>query len=84
MSQGSAEPLCARIEGMNREDSDGKADLTTVCFLPTRVDKEAVNGQDSCGVFQECTRLGRLDADSRAGLTTSKPPPPVLVFLVST
>ena len=25
--QGSAEPLCARINGMNREVSEGKADL---------------------------------------------------------
>ena len=26
-SQGSAEPLCARIKGANREVSEGKADL---------------------------------------------------------
>ena len=27
MSQGSAEPMCARIKGANREVSEGKADL---------------------------------------------------------
>ena len=27
MSQGRAEPLCARIAGLNREVSEGKADL---------------------------------------------------------
>ena len=39
-SQGSAEPLCARIKGANREVSEGKADLClrSVLFLrgPTR------------------------------------------------
>ena len=27
MSQGRAEPLCASIKGVNREDSEGKADV---------------------------------------------------------
>ena len=39
-SQASTESLCARIKGANRELSEGKAALTTVCFLPMRADKE--------------------------------------------
>ena len=46
-SQGSAEPLCARIKGANREVSEGKADpwLRSVFFLlrrPTRSDERAI------------------------------------------
>ena len=41
MSQESAEPLCARIEGTNREVSEGKVDpRTTISFFPTRTNKE--------------------------------------------
>ena len=59
-SQGSAEPLCARIKGANREVSEGKADfLTTVCFPvfflrgPTRSDERA----RFVGLLQGCTGL---------------------------
>ena len=40
-SQGSAEPLCARIKGANQEVSEGKADLLPrVCVLATKVNNE--------------------------------------------
>ena len=44
-SQGSAGSLCARIKGANREVSEGKLSLTTVCFLPTRTNKERRTGK---------------------------------------
>ena len=44
-SQGNAESLCARIKSANREVSEREADLTTVCFLPTRADKERRTGK---------------------------------------
>ena len=35
----------------------------------------AANGQDSWG-FKDTQGFGRLDAGSRAGFTSSRPPPP--------
>ena len=44
----------------------------------------AANGQDSLGVFRDAQGFGRLDAGSRAGFTSSRPPPPwTLVFQFS-
>ena len=34
------------------------------------------NGQDSWGFFKNAQGFGRLDAGSRAGFTSSRPPPP--------
>ena len=34
------------------------------------------NGQDSWGFFRDARGFGRLDAGSRAGFTSSRPPPP--------
>ena len=36
----------------------------------------AANGQDSWGFFRDAQGFGRLDAGSRAGFTSSRPPPP--------
>ena len=36
----------------------------------------AANGQDSWDFFRDAQGFGRLDADSRAGFTSSRPPPP--------
>ena len=36
----------------------------------------APNGQDSWGFFRDALDFGRLDAGSRAGFTSSRPPPP--------
>ena len=36
----------------------------------------AANGQDSWGFFKNAQGFGRLDAGSRAGFTSSRPPPP--------
>ena len=35
----------------------------------------AANGQDSRGFFRDTQGFGRLDAGSRAGFTSSRPPP---------
>ena len=43
----------------------------------------AANGQDSWGFFKDAQGFGRLDAGSRAGFTSSRPPPPwtsVIIF----
>ena len=55
-SQVRAEPLCTRIESANREVSDGKADLTTVIFLPTRATWSGERAR-FVGLFQGCTGL---------------------------
>ena len=56
-SQGRAEPLCARITGLNQEVSKGKDDvLTTVLFLPTRATRSGKRAR-FVGLFQGCTGL---------------------------
>ena len=37
---------------------------------------EAAIGQDSWGIFKDAQGFGRLDAGSRAGSTSPRPPPP--------
>ena len=63
--QGSAEPLCTRIKGANRE-----------LFSFYVGQQGAANGQDSWGFFRDSQGFGRLDAGSCAGFTSSGPPPP--------
>ena len=76
-SQGRAELLCARIESANREVSEGKADLLPRSFFFLRRGPHgAANGQDSWGFFKDAQGFGRLDAGSRPGFTSSRPPPP--------
>ena len=76
-SQGRAEPLCARTESANREVSEGKkADLCPRSFFFLRGPHGAANGQDSWGFFKDAQGFGRQDAGSRAGFTSSRPPPP--------
>ena len=78
MSQESAEPLGAKTKDANRGGSEGKADpLTTVCFLPTRVNKESAERartQGRCSGIHSA--FGRLDAGSHASFTWSTPAPP--------
>ena len=75
-SQGRAEPLCARIAGLNREVSEGRADVWPRYYFFLRGPQGAANGQDSWGFFRDSQGFGRLDAGSRAGSTSSRPPPP--------
>ena len=66
-----------RIKGANREVSEGKADLiTTVCFLPTRANKERRTGKNRGAFFKDAQGFGRLDTGSLAGFTSSRPQPP--------
>ena len=75
-SQGRTEPLCARIIGLNREISEGKADVRPrSSFLFLRGPQGAANGQDSWGFFKDAQGFGRLDAGSR--VASSRPPPPM-------
>ena len=75
-SQGRAEPLYARITGLNREVSEGKAEVRPRSFFFLRGLQGAANGQGSRGFFKDAQGFGRLDAGSRAGFTSSRPPPP--------
>ena len=69
-SQGSNEPLCARIKGAKREVFYGKLISNCGLFSSYEGQQGATNGQGFWGFFQECTGcFGRLDAGSRAGLT---------------
>ena len=85
MSQGSVEPLCARIKGANREVTEGKAELLprSVFFLQDKGQQEPANRQVSWGFFRDAQGFGRLDNDSRARLTSSNPPSRTSVFLFS-
>ena len=56
-SQGSAEPLCPRIKGTNRELSGKIWSLATVCFLPTRAGKGSGERAKFVGLIQGCTEL---------------------------
>ena len=38
--------------------------------------ERAAKGQNSWGFFKDARGLGRLDAGSRAGFASSRPPPP--------
>ena len=68
--------MYARVKGTNREASEGKVGLRprSVFFLrgPTRSGERAT----FVGLFRDAQGLGRLDAGSRAGFTSSKFPPP--------
>ena len=76
-SQGSAEPLCARFKGANREVSEEKKLISAYgLFSSYEGRKEAANGQDSWGFFKDTQGFGRLDAGSCAGFTSARPPPP--------
>ena len=75
-SQGRAEPLCAWITSLNREVFEGKADADHGSFFFLRGPQGAANGQYSSGFFRDAQGFGRSDAGSRAGFTSSRPPPP--------
>ena len=70
MSQGSTEPLCVTIKGANREVSEEKLISDYGMFSSYEGQQGAVNGQEDTQCF------GRLDAGSRAGFTSSRPPLP--------
>ena len=74
-SQGRAEPLCARIGSANREVSEGKAGVWPRSFFFLRGPHGAANGQDSWGLLKDAQGVGQLEAGSRAGFTSSRPPP---------
>ena len=52
-SQGRAEPLCAKIKGVNREVSEGKAGVRLRPFFFLRGPQGATNGQDLWGFFKD-------------------------------
>ena len=76
-SQGRAEPLCARITGLNREVSEGKKLMFDHGhFSSYEGHKERRTGKIH-GAFSRMQKgFGHLDAGSRAGFTSSRPPPP--------
>ena len=45
-------------------------------LLSTREQQGGANRQDSWGFFKDAQGFGRLDAGSRVGFTSSRPPPP--------
>ena len=73
-SQGSAEPLCARIK--IREVPEGKADLWPPSVFFLRGSTRSGERARFVGLLQRCTGFGRLEADSRASFTSSRLPLP--------
>ena len=69
-------PLCARNKARTGMFLREKLTSNRGLFSFYEGQQGAANGQDSWGVFQGCTGLERLDAGSRAGFTSSRPPPP--------
>ena len=78
-SQGSAEPLCARIKGVNREVSEGKTHLwpRAVLFLrrPTRSGERAQLARRFSGMHRALDgwMLARAPASSAQGLHHHRP-----------
>ena len=87
MSQGRAEALCAKFEGASREDSKERANFGHALFFSTRPNKERRPGKIRVALFRDGQGFGRLDTDSCAGFTSSRPPPPmdlgISIFLTS-
>ena len=75
-SQGSAEPLCARIKGVDRRFLKEKPMSDHGLFSSYEGRQGVANGQDSWCFFMDAQSFGWLDAGSRAGFTSSGPPPP--------
>jgi hypothetical protein len=75
-SQGRAEPLCARITGVNREVSEEKLTSDHGHFSSYEGHKERRTGKIRGTFFRDAQGFGRLDTGSRAGFTSSRPPPP--------
>ena len=69
--------MCARIKGANREVSEGKKLMSDHgLFSSCDGQQGAANGQDSRDLFRDTQSFGWLDAGSRAGFTSSRPPRP--------
>ena len=83
-SQGRAEPLFARITGLNRKVSEGKLMSDHGNFSSYEGHKEGRTGKNR-GAFSGMHRaFERMGAGSRAGFTSSRPPPPwISVFQFS-
>ena len=60
----------------NLEFSEGKADVWLQSFFFLRGPQGAANGQDSRVFFKDAQGFRWPDAGSRAGFTSSRPPPP--------
>ena len=75
-SQGRTEPLCARIKGANWEILREKLISDHGLFSSYEGQQGAANGQNSWDFFRDAQGFGRLNASSRAGFTSSRPPPP--------
>ena len=74
-SQRSAQPLCARVKDADGGVSDkNNLSLATVCFFPTRVNKERWTSKILRAFFWDVQGFGRLKSGSRAGFTGSGPP----------
>ena len=85
-SQGRPEPLCARTEGGNRRFVREKLISDHGLFSSYEGQHGEANGRDSWGFSRDAQGFGRLDAGSRAGFTSSRPPTPwtsVFQFLIS-
>ena len=50
--------------------------MSDYVFFSLQGPQGAMNGEDSGDFFKDAHGFGRLDAGSRAGFTSSRPPPP--------
>ena len=73
--------MCARTEGENQEVSEGKADLTMVCFLLTKENKERRMDKISGAFSRDAQGFGRLDDGKRAVFTSLRAPPLLTLVL---
>ena len=65
-----------KIQGANREVSEGKADSDHGLLSSYEGQQGAANGQGLWNSFRDAQGFERLDADSHAGFTSSRPPLP--------
>ena len=69
-------------QGANWEVSEEKRMSDHGLFSSYEGEQGAANGQHLWGVLRDAQGFGRLDAGSRAGFTSSRPPPPCVCVCV--
>ena len=75
-ARGGLDPCARESKARTGRFLKGKTDLWPRSFFFLRGPHGAANGQDSWGFFKDTQGFGRLDAGSRAGFASSRPPPP--------
>ena len=75
-ARGGLNPCARESKARTERISEGKAHVLPRSFFILRGPQGAANGQYPRPFSKDARGFGRLDAGSRAGFTSSRPPPP--------